>query len=142
MNEAEFRMSDKPSPIPWRDKPEKFEPYSRTVDVINWARGGVVFDADLARGVGEVLLEYHYGEDELTRQRPLIVLDKDDFWRVEGSWNRDRKLEGSGPFFLSIYKYDGRIVDIGRSAILHPHSDVAEIIEEHRRRGEDSSNEA
>ena len=127
-------MPDQKAPIPWRSKPAKFEPYSRTVDVINWAHGGVVSDADLARGLGEVLLEYHLGKDELSRQRPLVVTDKDDFWRVEGSWNRDNKLEGNGPFFLSIYKFDGRVVDIGTSMVLHPHPDVAKIIEEHRPR--------
>jgi hypothetical protein len=123
-------------PIPYRMKPETFEPHARTVALINMARGGVVFDANVARALGEVLLEQHYGSQELARQRPLLVADKEDHWRVEGGWNRDHKLEGAGPFFLSMYKYDGRVVDIGQITVLHPHPDVTKIIEEHRPRDE------
>lgn len=81
--------------------------------MINMARGGVVFDANLARAVGEALFESHYGGDELKRQLPLIIEDKEDYWRIEGSWNRDFKVDDSGPLFLSIHKYDGRVFDLG-----------------------------
>ena len=102
------------SPIPNRTKPASFPPYSRMVEMINMARGGVVFDAELARAIGETLFEHHYGGDELKRQTPLIVEDKGDYWRVEGGWNRDFKLDDNGPLFLSIHKYDGRVFDLGQ----------------------------
>jgi hypothetical protein len=104
----------KASAIPNRTKPASFPPHSRTVEMINMAHGGVVFDDDLARAVAEALFEHHYGDDELKRQKPLIVEDKGDYWRVEGSWNRDFKIDDSGPLFLSIHKYDGRVFDLGQ----------------------------
>jgi hypothetical protein len=102
------------SPVPNRRKPESFPPYSRTVEMINMARGGVVFDAEMAREVAEALFEHHYGSDELKRQLPLIIKDKDDYWRIEGSWNRDFRIDDNGALFLSIHKYDGRVFDLGQ----------------------------
>ena len=51
------------------------------------SRGGVVCEPQLACAIGALLLECHYGIEELTRQQPLTATDKGDFWRVEGSWN-------------------------------------------------------
>lgn len=76
----------------------------------NLARGGVVFSAALAVKIGEVLCDAHYGD--LIRQAPMIATDQDKYWRVEGSYNQDRKVEAQGPFFLSIQKYDGRVLEI------------------------------
>lgn len=70
------------------------------IEIIKMARGGVIYDSELAKRLGELLLEAHYGKSELDRQRPLIVEDKGDCWRLEGSWNRDRKIEGNGAFFF------------------------------------------
>ncbi len=75
------------------------------------ARGGVVFSGDLAVKISEILCEAHYGD--LQRQRPLVATDKDTYWHVEGSWNCDRKASGSGPFHISLDKYDGRVTDMG-----------------------------
>lgn len=83
-------------------------------------RGGVICDAQLACSIGALLLERHYGTDELARQQPLAATDNGDCWRVEGAWNRDGKVEGSGPFFLTIAKFDGRITDFGRWGAYHP----------------------
>jgi len=74
-------------------------------------RGGLIFSADLAAKIGEVLCEAHYGD--LSRQMPLSVTDKETYWRVEGDWNRDGNLDGPGPFYISIEKDDGRIAEIG-----------------------------
>jgi hypothetical protein len=70
--------------------------------------------------VGELLLERHYGDHQLERQRPLAATDMGDHWRVEGSWNRDGQHEGFGPFFLSIAKFDGRVSDFGVLGAYHP----------------------
>jgi hypothetical protein len=77
----------------------------------NLTRGGVVFSAELAVKIGEVLCDAHYGD--LVRQAPLVAIDKDKCWRVEGDWNKDSKLHGAGPFFASIEKYNSRVVEIG-----------------------------
>jgi len=77
-------------------------------------RGGVVCDAELACAIGALLLQRHYGSDELARQEPLTAVDKGNSWRVEGARNRDYRIEGDGPFFMTIAKFDGRITDFGQ----------------------------
>jgi len=101
----------------WQPSPDA---PSTTVMLVQMARGGIVFDGELARKIGENLLEAHYGAEELGRQRPLHVMDRGDHWRVEGSWNRDQKIPGLGAFFLSIQKSDGRVIDLGRWLIPPP----------------------
>jgi len=117
------------------NKPQPDLP-SRTLEIVKMARGGVIYDAPLAIRLGELLLEMHYGRSELDRQRPLTAEDKGDYWRVEGSWNRDRKIEGSGAFYLSVRKSDGFVTDLGIWAIVHPHHSVRAIIEAHHQRSE------
>jgi len=101
--------------------------------------GGVVFTEDIAIKIGEVLCEGHYGKEELARQRPLLAFDKETHWRVEGSWNRDGKIEGDGAFFISIEKYDGRVTDIGKWHPYRAHPSVVPLIKEHiaKKKGEE-----
>ncbi|HLI12511.1 MAG TPA: NTF2 fold immunity protein [Alphaproteobacteria bacterium] len=103
--------------------------------------GDIVFDADLAVKIGEVLCEAHYGEKEIARQRPLLAIDKGGYWRVEGSFNRDRKIDGPAAFFLSIEKEDGRVSDIGKWLAYHPHPSVVPLIREHYRKKKAESGE-
>lgn len=77
-------------------------------------RGGVICDAELACAVGALLLQRHYGSDELARQEPLTAADEGNCWSVEGAHNRDYGLEEDGPFFMTIAKFDGRISDFGQ----------------------------
>jgi hypothetical protein len=66
-----------------------------------------------------------------SRVKDLIsVTDKDTYWRVEGNWNRDGEIEGTGAFFVSIEKYDGRVTDLG--ILFHPA--VVPLLKEHLRR--------
>jgi hypothetical protein len=104
------------------------------------ARGGVVFSSDLAVKLAELLCETHYGEEELARQKPFSVTDKDTYWRVEGSWNRDGKIDGPGAFFVSIEKYDGRVTDFGQLFPYHAHPSVVPLIKEHlaRKKSDDT----
>lgn len=76
-------------------------------------QGGLIRTAELAVKIGEALCEEHYRKEELARQQPLFAVDKDTYWRVEGSWNRDGQIPGNGNFYLSIEKYDGRVIDFG-----------------------------
>jgi len=105
----------------------------------NIARGGVVFNSELAQGLAELLCEAHYGKEELARQKPFIVTDKGTYWRVEGSWNRDGKIEGPGAFFVSIEKYDGRVTDFGALDRIHAHPSVVPLIQEHLKRRKSES---
>jgi len=95
------------------------------------ARGGVVFSSDLAVKLAELLCEAHYGADELARQGPFSVTDKDTYWRVEGNWNHDGKIDGLGALFVSIEKYDGRVTDFGQLFPYHAHPSVVPLIKEH-----------
>jgi NTF2 fold immunity protein len=94
-------------------------------------RGGVVFSGDLAVKLAELLCSAHYGEEELTRQKPLTATDRGPYWRVEGNWNRDRKIDGPGAFFISIVKFDGRVTDIGQLFPYHTHPSVVPTIKQH-----------
>jgi hypothetical protein len=99
--------------------------------MIELTRGGIVFDADLAIRIGELLCEAHYGADSLERQRPLTALDKGSYWRVEGSWNRDRKIDGIGAFHLSMDKRDGRVTRFGLDFVYHADPSVIPLIKQH-----------
>ena len=98
------------------------------------ASGGIVPSSDAACCVAEALIDVHFGKAEVEAQRPLVATDKGDYWRVEGSRNRDRKVEGAGWFFMSIKKFDGRLTDFGRYGIFHPHPSVVPLIDEALRR--------
>jgi hypothetical protein len=106
--------------------------------------GGVIVDAEHARSLAELLLHRHWGKAELERQRPLIVEDKGDCWRVEGSWNRERKIDPAeplgvvkGPFYVTFWKYDGRVIDFGVPGLYEPDPKAVKLIEEDLRRQRD-----
>jgi NTF2 fold immunity protein of polymorphic toxin system component len=94
-------------------------------------RGGVVLSGDLAVKLAEVLCEAHYGSEEVERQKPFNVADKGTYWRVEGSLNRDGKIDGPGAFFVSLGKYDGRVTDFGRWLPYHAHPTAVPLIKQH-----------
>ena len=98
-----------------------------------FARGGIIYDAEIARKFGEIVLEAQYSRDELLRQQPLIVEDKGAYWRIEGSWNRDRKIEGMGEFFLSVAKYDARVLDVGVWGVFQTPPEIEARIKDHMR---------
>lgn len=98
-------MSDN-SPAP---EPELGE---RTL-ILMGMHGGLIATAELAVKMGEILCEAHYGKEGLATLKPLFAVDNGSYWRVEGSLNRDGKVQGYGNFYLSIDKYDGRVTDIG-----------------------------
>jgi hypothetical protein len=98
------------------------------------ARGGVVFSSDLAAKLAELLCQAHFGDEELIRQQPLSVSDRDSYWRVEGSFNRDGKVEGPGVFFVSVSKRDGRVTDFGRLYPYHAHPSVVPMIRQRLKR--------
>lgn len=104
-----------------------------SIDFLKMIHGGLVFSADMAARLGEVLCEAHYGKEEVERQKPLVAEDKGTWWRVEGSYNRERKIEGKASFFLSIEKDEGRIVEIGLWYALPTHPLASQFIDEMKR---------
>lgn len=68
---------------------------------------------DLAIKIAEVLCEAGYGKNEVDRQRPFVATDKETYWRVEGSLNRDGEIAGSGHFYVSIEKFNCRVTEFG-----------------------------
>jgi hypothetical protein len=106
-----------------------------------FASGGVIADAGHARAAAELLLEHRYGRAELERQRPLIVEDAGNSWRVEGSWNRERKTDPAdplqmtfGPFHVLFWKHDGRVLDYGVPGIMEPDPGAMRRIRRHLKR--------
>jgi hypothetical protein len=94
---------------------------------------------DLIYDVGQVeqlcvlLFDAHYS-GEVERQRPFLIADKGDHWQVDGSWNRDKRFEMSGPVFMSIQKSDARVTDFGMWGVIHPDPATMRRIEEEERR--------
>jgi hypothetical protein len=113
--------------------------HGHTLRLIEMMRGGIVFDAVLAGRLAELLFEAHHGGAQLEQQRPLIVTDKGDHWRVEGSWNRDRKIEGIGAFYCLLRKFDGCVLDLGATYVVHPHPEDEPFVQEYWRKALDEN---
>ena len=100
---------------PMYDIPEGVKPVNTLMFAVQVARGGVVFSAEAAIRIAELLCEVHHGVEEMAAQRPFVATDKGTCWRVEGSRNRPKTVDGIGPFFLTIDKHDGRVTEIGHT---------------------------
>ena len=111
--------------------PPGLKPDNATMLFIQMTHGGVVFSAEVAIKIAEVLCETHYGQEELDRQKPFTAEDKDTFWRVEGSYNRDPKVDGLAWFFVSIDKHNARVTDLGLSMNMTPSPKVAAYLRAH-----------
>lgn len=72
----------------------------------------LLHDPAVAEKFGSAVLANAAGESELRRQLPLMVEDKEEFWRVRGSGNAARAIEGPGPFLLEVQKRDARVLDL------------------------------
>ena len=83
------------------------------VDVTEFMRGGVLGNADIARRFAELVLEYTQDPGMLEQQKPLLVEDRGETWYILGSWNRDRKTPGFGPFQMTVKKRDAQVLDLG-----------------------------
>jgi hypothetical protein len=111
--------------------PEPTESGRMVLRTAGMFKGGVIFDAEHARALGELILEHHCEPSQRDRQRPLSVQEQGDCWLVEGSWNRERRItnpeeDNFGPFHMLIWKGDGRILDFGLPLLL---PSVAESLE-------------
>ena len=80
---------------------------------MEWRKGGVINNAEIARKFAEVVLEHTQSKEELERQVPLTVEDRGDNWFIPGSWNRDKSVEGGGAFEMPVRKRDAQVLDVG-----------------------------
>ena len=77
---------------------------------------------------GSAVLANAAGESELRRQLPLMVEDKEEIWRVRGSGNADRAIEGPGPFLMEVQKRDAQVLDLWFEWILDTPPGVDELL--------------
>jgi hypothetical protein len=97
-------------------------------------------DKDLAIKLAELFCEAHYGD--LREQLPLSLIDRGDYWRVEGNRNRDGAINGPAEFFLSIEKRDARVIDFGEYVRCPPHPLVVKAIRDGHNEQKSSLNSA
>jgi hypothetical protein len=85
-------------------------------------------DPAVAEKFGSAVLANAAGESELRRQLPLMVEDKEEIWRVRGSGNADREIEGPGPFLMEVQKRDARVLDMWFEWILDTPPEVDDLL--------------
>ncbi|MDH3472782.1 MAG: YbbC/YhhH family protein [Rhodospirillales bacterium] len=93
-------------------------------------QGGVVNNPKIAIDIAELVIANVYGDNEVRLQKPFEALDESDRWRIEGSYNRDRRIEGHGPIKIWIRKRDAKIIDAVIPAIMEVPEEVQEMIRE------------
>ena len=81
-----------------------------------------------AERFASAVLENSAGKEELSRQSPLIVDDKGVTWRVRGSGNANRAIEGPGPFELEVQKRDARVLDMWFGWVLNTLPEVQALL--------------
>lgn len=91
-------------------------------------QGGVVNNPKIAIGIAELVISNIYGDDEVRLQRPFDAIDESDRWRVEGSYNQDKKIEGHGPVRIWIRKRDAKIIDIVNPVIMNALEEIKKPI--------------
>jgi len=85
-------------------------------------------DPPAAEKFASAVLVNAAGEEELSRQSPLIVDDKGETWRVRGSGNANRAVEGPGPFELEVQKRDARVLDMWFEWVLNTPPEVQVLL--------------
>lgn len=105
------------------------------VDAISWLKGGIIGVPEVALKFAEIVLEYTQGKEELEQQKPLIIKDQGDTWRIEGSWRPNaREMElAHGPWRMVCKKHDAQIIDIGTPAAVRLSPEVEAQIREIKR---------
>jgi hypothetical protein len=103
--------------------------------MVKLAHGGMVTTAKTAESIAAAILRGHHGDKEFAIQQPLVVSDKGECWRVEGS----HEEPGWGPrgraWYIEIMKDDGRVVKVAhRMPPVDPPDEVKALIEEERKR--------
>jgi hypothetical protein len=105
------------------------EPERGVVWLLSMLKGGIVNDADTALKLAELVIASAYGAEEVEQQRPLTATDQADRWLIEGSLNKDRKVEGRGAVKVLIRKSDCRVLDLAVPIVMFPHPDAKKYLD-------------
>jgi len=82
----------------------------------------VLKDGELARKLATVLIEHHYGADELRQQQPLNLTDEGENWLIKGS--APRRQDDISAMVVRLNKRDGRIVNFHQIYHITPSRDL------------------
>ncbi|HEX4183639.1 MAG TPA: NTF2 fold immunity protein [Caulobacteraceae bacterium] len=84
--------------------------------------GGIVSDGGLALRIAELLVGHQYGEDELSQQKPLNLIDEGENWLITGS--APRREDDRSAVVVRLSKRDGRIINLHHVYHITPSPDV------------------
>jgi hypothetical protein len=86
--------------------------------------GGLLKDGQLARKIAALLIEHHYGADELGQQQPLNLADEGQNWLITGSAPRREDFDDRSAMVVRLSKRDGRIVNFHHIYHITPDPDL------------------
>ena len=101
---------------------------SGTMWLLKVLKGGIVNKPEMALNIAELVITNVYSVADLEQQTPLTVSDESDRWVIEGSYNKDRKIEGWGAAKVVIKKSDGQILEVYIPMVMFPHPDVKKYL--------------
>ncbi len=93
-------------------------------------RGGVINNQQVAVKMAELVVESLYSNDEAERQKPFQARDLGDRWLVEGSHNKDKKIEGHGPVKMWIRKRDAKVIDFFLPEIMKISPEARDVLKD------------
>lgn len=64
---------------------------------------------EVAMGIAEAVLFSIYGEDNIKRQRPYNIVDRDEIWELSGTLDPNKV---GGVFHIGIRKSDGAVLEL------------------------------
>ncbi len=97
-------------------------------------RGGLVTTPELAVKLAELLLVSAYDEQRLEQQKPLIATDQGDRWLIEGSYNKDGKIEGIGPAKIIMLKRNAQVLYLAIPRVMHLSPEMKEYVKQAQER--------
>lgn len=89
------------------------EPETACVFVATALVGPLLNNAEMARAFAELILHRLYGNSEVTKQKPLRVVDEETAWFITGSFQEREEPPGTGAWLLRVRKSDCRVEELG-----------------------------
>jgi hypothetical protein len=86
--------------------------------------GGIVTSGETAIKIAEAVISGYYGDDKLKKSQPLVAVDKDEYWLIQGQAVERAGFQEAGltpgGINIEIMKFDGRIRDFFEPLRLPP----------------------
>lgn len=89
------------------------EPETACIFIATALVGPLLNDAEMARAFAELILRRLYGDSEVTKQKPLRVVDEGIAWFITGSYQEPEEPPGTGAWLLRVRKSDCRVEELG-----------------------------